>query len=108
MLNFRTFFVGLFASNANTVDLEAAKEAGRRDARETVGAYAEAFRDEVSHILHDTQSRVLYVDGEIAKPSEPVDYSGWSRPQLMTEAREQGFETERTMTREDLIRILTK
>lgn len=108
MLNFRTFFIGLFASNSNTVDLEAAKEAGRRDAREMVGAYAEAFRDEVSHILEETREKVLYVEEiPLALPTED-QWSDWSLNQLKAEARSRSINVYRGITREELITLLNE
>lgn len=112
MISFKGFLVGLFASNEQTADTEAAREAGRRDAREMIGAYAEAFREEASTIFAGTRQQVLYLTPEDVREIPAVstrdEYATRSRAELMTDARNRGLETNRSMTKDDLVDLLCR
>lgn len=111
MISFKGFLVGLFTSNEQTADTEAAREAGRRDAREMIGAYAEAFREEASTILSGTRQQVLYLEPEDVRElpvSTRDEYASRSRAELMTDARNRGLETNRSMTKDDLVDLLCR
>ena len=103
MMNVMSYLTGLFRGQALDDQLTDVRRAARHDAEVVVGTYAREFEAAAARILSASQE-LLIGDGQSIEDAEwEPDYSSWSRPALMREAKDRGLVVKRTDTAADLV-----
>lgn len=114
-MSLKSFILGMFTGQKMNGEIEQVKESARNDARELTTAYFDAFADEARKIMHEKQQLFLGhtpTDPEVgptidAEYKVKQEYANLDRPALMRLAKEAGHPVQKTMTKDDLIDLLS-
>ena len=105
-MNVISFLTGIFRGQNLDGQLDQVRAAARQDAELVVGTYVQEFEATAARVLLASQQR-LTDQRDVEDADWEMDYSGWSRPQLMSEVKTRGLEVARSDTKQDLIAKLT-
>lgn len=115
-MNLKSYLLGLFRGFSANGELDSVREAAQQDAKLIVGTYLQSFEAEAARLFTERQQRfigwddpgdTIDVDVVDTRDNQP-DYSEWSRPELMREAKRQGIEYGRDVTKGQLLTALER
>jgi len=119
-MNLVSYLKSLFTGHTANGELEDVREVAREKARLMGEAFCQEFESELGKVFVESHNRLIgfkrdepkQVEAQVSSsPSEPTkslpDYSDWDRPALMREAKEKGLSYDRTVTKDDLVEMLS-